>query len=85
MTPSNAAVEALAEAWAAKDGKADQFEACKRWAHTDAKYGTYTGYLTDADDLVDWLRFYGFDLAPIQNPKPRVRRTSVGANSNDRS
>jgi len=62
------AFEALAESWAAIDGKLDEFRACKADMKLDDTEGYYQGYLSDTHILLNNLRERGFMVAPIEEP-----------------
>lgn len=63
MTPDQAAIDALAEAWAVIDGKRDEFT---RERHMDlddgANTGSFEGYRSEASTLLELLRSQGFDI-----------------------
>ena len=49
---SGATVEDLARAWASMDGKRDKFDAEKDKPASEAIYGHYLGYLTEAEEVL---------------------------------
>lgn len=61
-TDEPAAVEALAEAWASIDGKAEKFLACKADRDVEMKGGYYRGYLADAEALIERLERRGYTV-----------------------
>ena len=58
----SAAVEALAEAWASMDGKAEKFRACKADREAEMKMGHYRGYLADAEGMIERLEDRGYTI-----------------------
>lgn len=59
------AVEAVADAWASIDGKLDEFRAGKSAVSIEAEPGGYySGYMSDAEELVRRLLTRGFTIHP---------------------
>lgn len=59
------AIEAVADAWASIDGKVDEFRAGKNAKSIeDEPGGYYSGYLSDAQELVTRLHTRGFLVVP---------------------
>ena len=71
-------VEALAEVWAAIDGKLEQFEkerviARGGFAKTNVVgEGFYAGYKAEAETMIHKLNALGFDVVPIRKAELRV-------------
>jgi hypothetical protein len=60
-----AAIEALADAWASIDGKAEKFRAGKGAASfEDEPGGHYSGYMAEAEEMLVRLLKRGFILTP---------------------
>jgi hypothetical protein len=59
------AVQAVAEAWAAFDGKLDAFHACSENPAREASEGRRAGYLLDAERLIARLYERGFVVMPV--------------------
>jgi hypothetical protein len=53
-------VEALADAWASIDGKATRFRLCRDNPEAEDLYGSYGGYMADAQSIIDRLDRRGF-------------------------
>lgn len=66
MSPSVEATEALAEVWAAIDGKRDKFIACRSNKGLDRQEGHYIGYLIEAEAMRNLLEKRGFIIVPKQ-------------------
>lgn len=58
------AIEALAESWASQDGRTERFFACKASQELDDKDGAYSGYMADAQSLLERVQRRGFTLVP---------------------
>lgn len=48
----NPSIEAIARAWASIDGKLDRFDKCKANISFDDTDGTYSGYISDTEELM---------------------------------
>lgn len=63
------AIEALADAWASVDGKVDDFRAGKNCTSMEEEFekfgGRYSGYMEDAEELMNRLLKRGFAVVPI--------------------
>jgi phosphoserine phosphatase len=62
------AAEALAEAWASIDGKAEQFKSCKADSEAEDLMGFYEGYLADAQEMIKRLQDRGYKVVPASSP-----------------
>jgi hypothetical protein len=61
VTPE--AIEAVADAWASIDGKAELFRSGKTAnSFEDEPGGHYSGYMAEAAELISRLRKRGFDI-----------------------
>lgn len=63
-TDDLALVEALAEAWASIDGKAEKFLACKADRAAENNMGHYGGYVAEARELIRRLERRGYTVTP---------------------
>ena len=62
-------IEALADAWASVDGKAEKFRAGKGAASIeDEPGGYYSGYMSDASELAKRLLKRGYTITPALLP-----------------
>lgn len=68
--PSAKAIDALAEAWASIDGKAEIYQKEKADPNADVMaegyQGVFMGYQSEAEELISRLRSRGFDIVPIK-------------------
>ncbi len=55
-------IEALAEAWASIDGRLERFRACKADKALDLKDGSYSGYMCEAEEMIERLETRGFTV-----------------------
>jgi hypothetical protein len=63
------AIEALADAWASIDGKIEQFRAGKGAPSLeDEQGGHYSGYMAEAQEMMERLLRRGFILVPRRLP-----------------
>ena len=61
----NAAIEAIADAWASIDGRMGSFRAGKGKPRSDAAGGHYDGYILDATSMMERLEQRGYTVTPI--------------------
>jgi len=60
--------EALAEAWASIDGKLEKFLAGKDVSIIeDEPGGHYSGYMAEAEELIQRLHKRGFKIVPVSD------------------
>jgi hypothetical protein len=52
--------EAIADAWASIDGKLDKFRAGKGMRLEDEPGGHYSGYMAEAEEMINRLRARGY-------------------------
>jgi len=57
--------EAVAKAWASIDGRLEGFEECKNNPEADEIDGHYSGYLSDAEELL--RRANKYQNSPVDN------------------
>jgi hypothetical protein len=66
-------VEALAEAWASMDGNLDKFRAGKGLSVADQPGGHFSGYIADAEAMIERLEARGFTVVNARNQQHGLR------------
>jgi hypothetical protein len=73
---ASAAIHAVAESMASQDGRLDDFKACQVDEALDEIEGRYSGYIADAEGLIENIERRGFVLSP--SPVSRGGRGRAG-------